>query len=193
VNSWDFATATGEAFDNGWMVYEPLWSSDDSRLLYVRYLGSNFLGDIYYLEAEDSFGGSIEPLARLGSDQTLRFSPAGDHLLEIASSTGGAGYGGYQAAHVNVIQLDVPGEMHTREGVAQQVNARSVDHLDWVASAAWAPDSLELVVLASTRQGPPDAVVPGNLWRWIPGNEPDVLLVEDVDFGSPLLWLPPQE
>jgi hypothetical protein len=32
---------------------------------------------------------------------------------------------------------------------------------------------------------------PGEIWRWRPGSQPEELLVKNVDYASPLAWLPP--
>jgi hypothetical protein len=114
---------------------------------------------------------------------------------------------------VQVLEPGVSGEVILPTGT-RPTNARLHDQITRATAAAWAPDSSELVVAlppdwtatAPTAQPPQPGSAsgtqePGDLWLWepantpgenvnVPGNAPGTLLVQDVDFASPLLWLP---
>ena len=74
---------------------------------------------------------------------------------------------------------------------------RAVGRAGQVAPA-WSPDGAALAVELPPSWNAslaPDQPVdadgqPGEIWRWRPGSAPSELLVKNVDFASPLAWLP---
>ncbi len=73
-----------------------------------------------------------------------------------------------------------------------------VGQLPRAQAAAWSPDGATLAVLLPPgwKPGLPfDQPVnadekPGEIWSWKPGGDPVEKLAENVDFASPVLWLP---
>jgi hypothetical protein len=80
----------------------------------------------------------------------------------------------------------------------QQTDAVVADELPRATSATWAPDGGRLAVVlppdwynvTSPQEAPFQSAAPGELWLWEPGSPPTQQLVRNVDFASPLVWLP---
>lgn len=90
-----------------------------------------------------------------------------------------------------------PSEVALPSGT-QQLSATVEAKLPFATAAAWSPEGATLVVAlpegwtsdASTTEPVFQQITPGELWSWVPGNQPAERLVQDVDFASPILWLP---
>jgi len=74
----------------------------------------------------------------------------------------------------------------------------AVDQIPRAQQVVWSPDGVTLVVQLPSgwrpdlEQGQPlfTEIKAGELWRWTPGRQQPQKLVDNVDFASPLLWLP---
>ena len=60
---------------------------------------------------------------------------------------------------------------------------------------AWSPDGRVLAVQLPEAWKPGADIEQfgegqGTIWRWTPGADPSEQLVDDVDFASPIAWLP---
>jgi Tol biopolymer transport system component len=204
-NGWNFAAADGGASNNpaksGLLVYAPAWSPDGQQIVYHRYLGYHALVDLDLTEIAGSFDGKGQPLdSGAGWLLPARFAP-GQQLVAISENNPGdaRGFGGYDNWAVTVTRLGGTREIALPTGTLAAVGQR-VDRLPRAQAAAWSPDGAALAVELPPgwKAGlAPDQPVgaegqPGAIWRWQPGSAPAELLVNDVDYASPLAWLPPQ-
>jgi len=99
---------------------------------------------------------------------------------------------------VTVAGLSGSREIALPSGTLTAVGQRA-DRLPRGQAAAWSPDGAALAVQLPPGWSPDIAFdqpvnadgQPGEIWRWRPGSAPEELLAKDVDFASPLAWLPP--
>src|SRR6185436_1385070 len=201
-NGWDFAKATGAVLpapNSGRVVYAPAWSPDGKQVVYQRFLGYQALVDLDLSEIGGSFEGKGVPLAD-GAGWLLpaRFAPDGRSLAMTENNAGDArGFGGYDNWSVMVIRLEGAREIALPTGTISAVGQR-VDLLPRGQSAVWSPDGAAMAVELPPgwRPGLPDDQPfgaderPGEIWLWTPGDQPAQRLVDEVDFASPLAWLP---
>jgi dipeptidyl aminopeptidase/acylaminoacyl peptidase len=203
-NGWNFAVADGSTGDNpaksGLLVYAPAWSPDGKQIIYHRFLGYQALVDLNLTEIAGSFDGKGKP-TNSGAGWLLpaRFAPNGQSVAITENNAGDArGFGGYDNWSVTVTSLSGSREIALPSGALAAVGQRA-DRLPRGQAAAWSPDRVALAVELPPGWNPglaPDQPVdadgqPGEIWRWQPGSPPEELLVEGVDFASPLAWLPP--
>jgi hypothetical protein len=201
-NGWDFAvagtSASGE--DAGLLVYAPAWSPSGMDLAYQRFIGYRALVDINYIEMGGSFTGDTQML-NVGAGWLLspEFAPDGGRMALVEHNFSDArGWGGYEQWETRVLNLNAEEQVALPSGT-RTAHAAILDELPRATGAAWAPDGSGLVVAlppgwsadAPLDQPQFEQTEPGNLWRWTPGSAPDTLLVQNVDFASRLLWLPP--
>ena len=201
-NGWDFATADGGTGENpaksGLLVYAPAWSPDGQQIVYHRFLGYQALVDLNLTEIAGSFNGKGQPLdAGAGWLLPARFAPDRQTVAITENNPGDArGFGGYDDWAVTVTSLNGTREIALPTGALTAVGQR-VDRLPRGQAAAWSPDGAALAVELPPGWNAnlaPDQPVnadgqPGEIWRWQPGSAPAELLVQGVDFASPLVWL----
>jgi Tol biopolymer transport system component len=202
-NGWSFALADGGLADgtgkSGLLVYAPAWSPDGKQIVYHRYLGYQALVDMDLTEIAGSFDGKGKPLAT-GAGWLLpaRFAPDGQSVAITENNVGDArGFGGYDNWSVTVASLSGSRQIALPSGPLTAVG-QSADRLPRGQGAAWSPDGAALAIQLPPGWRPdlaPDQAVnadgqPGEIWRWRPGSPPGELLVKNVDFASPLAWLP---
>ncbi len=200
-NGWAFATANGADTDTGRLVYAPVWSADSAELLYHRYIGYQALVDINYTELANSYAGNGE-LAAQGAGWLLPAmpSPDGEHVAILSYDPMNArGVRGYEMWRLQVATLDKAGTIYLPEGEVATV-ASSMANLPRAVGAAWSPDGQSLAVALPAEWQPGAAEMEpifeqestATLWQWQPGEQPPSKpLVTQVDYASPLAWLPP--
>ncbi|HWQ14087.1 MAG TPA: hypothetical protein VNL77_14905 [Roseiflexaceae bacterium] len=206
-NGWDFARAMraeDTAPNGGLLVYGPAWSPDGAQVVYHRFIGVRVETDVVISEIGGSFDGHGAPLAA-GAGWLLpaRFAPDGRSLVISEHNYGDArGFGGYDSWSARVIRLEGAREVALPWGPMTMLGTEvGGEPLRRAQRAAWSPDGATLAVQLPPgwRPGLPDdepldpsgAERPGELWRWRPGAPPEERLTADVDFASPLAWLPP--
>jgi WD40 repeat protein len=201
-NGWDFAKAQGAAAPaphTGRVVYAPAWSPDGKQLVYHRFLGYQALVDIDLSEIGGSLEGKGQPL-NVGAGWLLPalFAPNGQSLAITENNySDPRGFGGYDNWSVSVVRLEGTREIALPSGTLRAVGQR-VDQLPRGQAAAWSPDGTTLAAELPPGWSPgmsPNEPIdadgqPGEIWRWRPGSQPEEQLVKDVDFASPLAWLP---
>jgi dipeptidyl aminopeptidase/acylaminoacyl peptidase len=198
-NGWSFASADATEEGEGLLVYGPAWTPDDAEIAYHRFIGYRALTDLNYIEMGGSFQGDGD-LMHVGMGWLLppRFAPNNQRMAFVEFNFSDArGWGGYERWAVKVLQPGQQSEIPLPSGM-QQVGATMIGQLSRATAAAWAPDGQALVVAlppdwssdAPTTEPQFPNAEPGELWRWVPGNAPAERLVENVDFASPVLWLP---
>jgi hypothetical protein len=203
-NAWNFARADGADApmpNTGMLVYGPAWSPDGASVTYHRYLGMQVEVDINLSEIGGSFEGKGRPFAEgAGWLLPVRFAPDGRRAAIIEHNYSDArGFGGYDAWSVQVVTLDGSRTVDLPQGPMTMIGG-SAALLPRAASAAWSPDGTRLAVLlppgwrpdVSLNEpfDPTGAERPGEVWLWQPGAAPSVRLISNVDFASPLAWLP---
>jgi len=198
-HGWSFAVARGDQ-ESGRLVYAPAWSPDGAELAYHRFIGYQALVDMNYTEMGDSFEGQGE-LVGSGTGWLLPtlFAPAGPARLVITEHDpqNARGWQGYEVWRAQVLRLGQSGEIFLPEGTRETI-AAPIDDLSRVTGAAWSPDGSGLAVVLPPgwqADAPSDEATfetsrPGELWRWGPGAPPTERLTANVDYASPLLWLP---
>jgi hypothetical protein len=198
-NGWDFVTAGGNEEDSGHLVYAPVWSPDDEHIVYNRFIGYQALVDINYVEWANSFEGEGE-LLQDGAGWLLpaRFAPESSTFVIVDYNFSDArGWGGYEPWSLNVLEPGQQGEIILPRGTVQ-TEAQLEGEVLRTTSAAWAPEGGELAIVLPPNWSsdiPPmeptfENRVPGDLRRWSVGETPGEVLVSNVDFASPVLWLP---
>jgi hypothetical protein len=193
ANGWRVAFADGA--NGGQLVYSPAWSPDAGSVSYQRFVGYQALVDINLTEAGSSYQRNGAPV---GWMLPPRFAPDG-RLLAVTehNASDARGFSGYDVWTTTVLRLGEPSQTFLPEGEIA-LGAVAVAQLPRAMGAAWSPDGAALVVLlpAGWQAGadPNEALFPtagpGEIWRWRPGAEPESVGLADVDYGSPLLWLP---
>jgi|GEM_PF-453639 len=202
LNGWDFAKAAGidaPAPHTGRVVYAPAWSSDAKQLVYHRFLGYQALVDINLTEIGGSLAGNGKLLEQ-GAGWLLpaQFTPDSRTLAISENNAGDArGFGGYDNWSVTLLTLAGSHTVTLPAGSFPAVG-QVLDQLPRGQAAVWSPDGTALAVELPpgwTSTLPPDQPVgvdeqPGEVWRWHSGGPPDELLFNEIDFASPLAWLP---
>jgi hypothetical protein len=203
-NGWNFASADGADAplpNTGMLVYGPAWSPDGASVTYHRYLGMQVEVDINLSEIGGSFEGKGRPFAEgAGWLLPVRFASDGRRAAIIEHNYSDArGFGGYDAWSVQVVTFDGSRTVDLPQGPMTMIGG-SATRLPRAASAAWSPDGTRLAVLlppgwrpdVSLNEpfDPTGAERPGEVWLWQPGAAPSVRLISNVDFASPLAWLP---
>lgn len=203
-NGWNFASADGVDApmpNTGMLVYGPTWSPDGASVTYHRYLGMQVEVDINLSEIGGSFEGRGRPFAEgAGWLLPVRFASDGRRAAIIEHNYSDArGFGGYDAWSVQVVTFDGSRTVDLPQGPVTMIGGSAV-RLPRASSAAWSPDGTRLAVLlppgwrpdASLNEpfDPTGAARPGEVWLWQPGATPSVRLISNVDFASPLAWLP---
>lgn len=203
-NAWNFARADGPdapAPNAGMLVYAPSWSPDGASVAYHRYVGMQVEVDINLSEIGGSFEGKGRPFAE-GAGWLLpaRFAPDGRRVAVVEHNYSDArGFGGYDAWSVQVVALDGSRTVDLPQGPVTMLGSNAT-RLPRAASVAWSPDGTRLAVLLPSGWrpdaplnepfDPTGAESPGEVWLWQPGAAPSVRLIGNVDFASPLAWLP---
>jgi hypothetical protein len=201
-NGWNFARADGEgaaAPNNGHVVYAPAWSPDSSQVVYQRFLGYQALVDINMSEIAASFKGNGQPLAT-GAGWLLpaRFAPDGSQIAIIDNNFSDArGFGGYDNWSVEVISTSGSRSIQLPSQTVTAVGQR-VDALRRAQHAVWSPAGDRMAVQLPPNWKPDLAPneplgigdVAGEVWLWQPGSAPQQRIAQNVDFASPLAWLP---
>ena len=203
-HAWNFAradSADAPMPNTGMLVYGPAWSPDGASVTYHRYLGMQVEVDINLSEIGGSFEGKGRPFAEgAGWLLPVRFAPDGRRAAIIEHNYSDArGFGGYDAWSVQVVTFDGSRTVDLPQGPMTMIGGSAV-RLPRAASAAWSPDGTRLAVLlppgwrpdVSLNEpfDPTGAERPGEVWLWQPGAAPSVRLISNVDFASPLAWLP---
>jgi hypothetical protein len=203
-NGWDIAIASGapEGPNAGRLVYAPAWSPDGAQLAYQRFFGNQVEVDINITEVTRSFEQRGEAMS-LGAGWLLPpvFAPNGSSLVISEHNFSDArGFGGYDAWSAGVIALAGSREVGMPFGNVTMAGTPAGEPLARAQRAVWSPagDALAVQLPPGWRADLPqnEPLDPaggerlGELWRWTPGGEPQELLVADVDFASPLAWLP---
>jgi hypothetical protein len=202
-NGWNFATTDGgvdpASPKRGLLVYAPAFSPDGKQLSYQRFLGYQALVDLDLTEIGGSFEGQGQPL-NVGAGWLLpaRFSPDGQMVAIVENNFSDArGFGGYDNWSVTVLRLSGTHDVALPTGELKAVG-QVAGQLPRAQAAAWSPDRATLAVLLPPgwkpglpNDQPVDAdEKPGEIWSWRPGGDPVQKLAENVDFASPVLWLP---
>jgi hypothetical protein len=200
-NGWSFATAGDPTQpSSGRLVYAPQFDPDGARLAYQRFIGYRALTDIVVSELGGSFEGKGQPMA-MGAGWMLapRFAPNGAQVaLSEYNESDARGFTGYDVWRVILLRLEGSRSVVTPDGPTPMIGTQT-DVLTRAQQLAWSPDGNELVVQLPTGwradigTGQPafPAETAGELWLWTPGQAPSERLVANVDYASPMLWLPP--
>jgi hypothetical protein len=172
---------------------------DGKQLVYHRFLGYQALVDISMSEIGGSLEGQGRPLSSgAGWQLPARFAPDSRTLAIVENNFSDArGFGGYDDWSAVAIRLEGTRELALPEGPISAVGQLAGD-LPRAQAAAWAPGGQTLAVLLPPGWSPTAAQnepyghagEPGEIWRWQPGQPPTERLAEQVDFASPLVWLP---
>jgi hypothetical protein len=194
-NGWNFARAQGGTSD-GLIVYAPAWSPDGGQVSYHRYVGMQVEVDLNLTEIGRSFEGKGQALAD-GAGWLLpaRFSPDGQLVVISEHDAGNArGLIGYGAWRTQIVRLAGTREIMLPEG-PKKVLGQAVEVLPGAQRATWAPGASALAVeipagwqLNADPTGWGQSA--GEIWRWLPGKGPTERMAANVDYSSPLSWLP---
>ena len=198
-NGWSVARSDAGGDLEALVVYAPAWAPTGGQLAYQRFLGYQALVDITLTELSSSYERKPVPLA-VGAGWFLPplYRPDGRQLALVGYNFGDArGFSGYDIWSVAILDLERPSQTQLPSATLD-LGATEFTALSGATAAAWSPDGgmLALVLPAGWRPGLssmepafPDPG-PAELWLWRPGTPPDTKLAEQLDFGSPLLWLP---
>jgi dipeptidyl aminopeptidase/acylaminoacyl peptidase len=198
-NGWNFARADGKDTAQGYMVYAPAWAPGGAQLAYQRFIGYQALVDINITEIGASFQGKGRPLASgAGWMVAPHFSPDGRRVAVLEHNYSDArGGSGYEIWRLTMLRLGQPDTIFLPGGELPAVGRQ-----EWqaarITAAAWSPDSASLAVAlpagwrADIAQGemPFSGDGAGEIWRMAADGAPVERLVQQVDYTSPLLWLP---
>lgn len=200
ANGWDPATA-GTSPEDGLLVYGPAWSPDGAQVAYQRFLGYQALVDINLTEIVGAFDGDERPIGTgAGWLMPPAFAPDGRTVAVLDYNFSDArGFTGYDVWNLTLLRLGQPGSI-VLPSAEYPTDASPIANLQQVTAFAWSPRGDQLVVLLPNVGAPftdqplqqpvAPAVGPGALWIWQPGAPPAAQIAPDVDFGSPLAWLP---
>jgi Tol biopolymer transport system component len=198
-NGWSLAAADGQSDDQGYLVYAPAWVPSGAQIIYQRYLGYRALVDINIIEISASFKRDGKALIS-GAGWMLppHIHPGGTQAALIEHNVGDArGGSGYETWRLSVVRLGVAGSMFLPSGEVPTVGSMA-----WQASrvtaAAWSPDGTSLALALPAGWSRDDSAQnllyqaegAGVIWRWGSDGTPQEPLAENVDYASPLLWLP---
>jgi dipeptidyl aminopeptidase/acylaminoacyl peptidase len=200
ANGWNYAVGGPDTQPmSSYLVYGPAWAPDSDELAYQRFVGYQALVDINLTELGVAFRGPGAPIG-IGAGWLLppRFAPDGQTVAVVEHNVGDPrGFSGYDIWSTTLLRLGTS-ETVTLPAADITLNATVLATLPRSTAAAWAPDGNSLAVILPANWEPgrsaQEPAFPneglGAIWRWTPGNDPDAQLAGDVDFGSPLLWLP---
>jgi hypothetical protein len=197
--NWEqFETINPQAQD-GLLVYAPSFAPDDGELAYQQYMGNQIETEVMYLQALPA-GQSERTLLGLGTGwlTPVRYSPDGRYGLAVEYIYDDArGFSGYDIWRAMVLERGTPSEFVAPLGTFS-TTAAMVERLSRATSAAWAPDGSQVALLLPgdwLLDAPPGEPMfanenPGEIHLWQPGEPPGPALIRNVDYASPLLWLP---
>lgn len=202
-NGWTFASAGGSSsgeLASGLLVYAPAWSPDGSRLVYHRFLGYQALVDVGMSELSVAFRADGRPVySGAGWQLPPRFAPNGARVAITEDNYSDArGFGGYDNWAVTVIPLEGTRVEALPQGEVTMIGAQT-ETLRRAQGGAWSPEGAQLAVVLPSGWKPElpnnepinnGEEAPGELWLWTPGSTPQQRLAADVDFASPVVWLP---
>lgn len=200
TNSMILAQSNGQGAANGLLVYGPAWSPDSMQVAYQRHLGYQSLIDANLTEIGGASPHQSEPIG-FGAGWLLSpaYAPDGKRVVVVNHNYSDArGFEGYEAWQAQVLrlgeqeQLFLPDEPILLQAATEATLAR-------VTAATWISSGTELAVVLpkgwNAQTSDQEALFPdkgpGELWIWRPGTLPEQRLAENLDFGSPILWLPP--
>ncbi|MEI7769822.1 MAG: hypothetical protein WCI67_07540, partial [Chloroflexales bacterium] len=198
-NGWSFAKANSQGTAQGNLVYAPAWTPSGDQIAYQRFMGYSALVDLNITEIGAAFKGAGQPLlSGAGWMLPARFRPDGRQAAVLEHNFSDArGGSGYEIWRLSVVRLGVAGSMFLPSG-----EVPTVGRIDWqaprVTAAAWSPDgeSLALALPAGwSRDDPAQDLIyqaegAGEIWRWAADGTRQERLITNVDYASPLLWLP---
>lgn len=199
ANGWEAARAGGSGETDGLVVYAPSWSPDGEQVAYQRFVGYHTLVDVNLTETTSSYRRQPRPVAvGAGWAAPPRYAPDGTRLAVTEDNYSDArGFTGYDVWSTSALRLGGERVMELPFATVTLFAAEAGSQR-WATAAAWAPDGELLAVILPAGWSPGlNASEPqfednrrGEIWRWRPGSEPETRLATDVEFGSPLLWLP---
>jgi hypothetical protein len=205
-NGWNFAQAQGDDAQGqatGRLVYAPSWSPDAQQIAYQRFIGQQVEVDINLSEIGASLEGKGQPFVfGAGWLRPAQFAPDGRTVAVTEYNFSDArGFGGYDEWSIEVIALTGSRLVALPSGeITMLGQPLGNGRLPRAQGVAWSPDGTALAVQlpAGWRPGLPNdepfdpngAEEAGEIWRWEPTDAPDTRLATDVDFASPLAWLP---
>jgi hypothetical protein len=196
-NGWDFAKAGSG--DDSLLVHAPAWSPDGATVSFQRFVGYRALTDVAMTESAPAFKGGGELLdVGAGWLRALRQAP-GAQLAAVAEHnySDARGWGGYELYAVRVLRLGERGVVAMPEG-SLPTEAVVVADVPRAQRAAWQPAGSALALLlptnwsveVSAQQAVYSAEAPGEVRRWTEGGGVGEVLASNVDFDSPLAWVP---
>ncbi|MCS6883147.1 MAG: hypothetical protein RMK84_06540 [Oscillochloridaceae bacterium] len=199
ANGWDAARAGGSGETDGLVVYAPTWSPNGKQVAYQRFVGYHALVDVNLTETTSSYRRQPRPVTvGAGWAAPPRYAPDGARLAVTEDNYSDArGFTGYDVWSTSALRLGGEKVMELPFATVT-LFATEAGSQKWATAAAWAPDGALLAVILPAGWSPglsadepqfPDNRR-GEIWRWRPGSEPERRLATDVEFGSPLLWLP---
>lgn len=197
-NGWNFAIADGTGPESGGLlVYAPVWTPDSASVVYHRFMGAQIDIDINLTEIGRSFEGKGKVMADgVGWLLPVRFSDKGDRVALVQHDYGNArGLVGAGAWSLELLQLQGSRDISMPYGTLNAIGKR-LGLLNGAQAVAWAPGGQSLAVLLPkgwAANADPEAwgEQPGEIRSWLPGQAPATVLVSQVDYASPIVWLAP--